>query len=675
MEDVAMNSKTNDHAGFGGTEAAQFGGSGQLAYSPLVGEMTGKRAEAERHFRREDGAYEAVAYPYEVNYQADGKWHAINNTLKEDKDEKGNAIYRNADSDLKVAFCSALGSGEDVSLEYQGYSLAWTVKNAKGSVTVVEPEPHEDPDMRMRFPVELKAVVDYPDALNGADLRYCLAGKSLSEYIKLTSREQISESYTYHMRCGKLDAKLEEDGRVTFSGKDGKPVFVMKAPRMHDADAEESGDIEVTLDQKETELIYTIKPSAEWLKDDKRAYPVIIDPEVKTFFRSCVADANVTQTNPDLNDGGSGYIRAGNPTYYYRAFIKLVSLPTLSAGDLVTESTFHLAKYTNNSGLELHVHRVTEPWSESTLTWNTRPEYDASRVEEAVSSCAQHQWNGFNITRLVKKWYAGEYDNYGIMIKPALESETCLDTAYYSSEYSLTGGYDPYFRMVYVNTTGIEDIWTYQTQNIGRAGTAYVNSFNGNLILKHSDAVVPNGRLGTNANYTFPKVYIIQNGVVQPSFGSFMSQGVAFNPLITNAYAPPLTYPSGMLMATTPGNGKALRSGIVRSSALYDVTAFNRIYLRCNWRVPPQKITEEYARWWMGLGTTTSANYTAGFGYVVSYSKSAHGATGTNLTYSFDISAYTGLRYPVVALWWGYNYTSSDTNPGYVQILDMWLER
>jgi len=59
---------------------------------------------------------------------------------------------------------------------------------------------------------------------------------------------------------------------------------------------------------------------------------------------------------------------------------------------------------------------------------------------------------------------------------------------------------------------------------------------------------------------------------------------------------------------------------------------------------------------------------------VVSYTKSSQGATGTNLTYSFDISSHTGLKYPVVALWWGYNYTSSDTNPGYVQILDMWLE-
>ena len=669
-----MNSKTNDHAGFGGTEAAQFGGSGQLAYSPLVGEMTGKRAEAERHFRREDGAYEAVAYPYEVNYQADGKWHAINNTLKEDKDEKGNAIYRNADSDLKVAFCSALGSGEDVSLEYQGYSLAWTVKNAKGSVTVVEPEPHEDPDMRMRFPVELKAVVDYPDALNGADLRYCLAGKSLSEYIKLTSREQISESYTYHMRCGKLDAKLEEDGRVTFSGKDGKPVFVMKAPRMHDADAEESGDIEVTLDQKETELIYTIKPSADWLKDDKRAYPVIIDPEVKTFFRSCVADANVTQTNPNQNDGTSVYIRVGSTAYQYCAFIRLVSLPALSAGDLVVEATFHLAKYTDNTGLRWNMHRVTQPWSESTLTWNNRPDYDASRIEDTGTAPTQHQWSVFTITRLVRKWYTGEYSNYGITIRPAYDGSDLWDTIYYSSEYSLPWGYDPYFRMVYVNTTGVEDAWTYHTQDIGRAGTAYVNDFNGNLVLRHSDAVVRNGRLGTNAQEDFGRVYIIRNGVVQPAFGSFVSQGVAFNPLITNAYAPPLTRPSGMLMATTPGNGKALRSGIVRSNTLYNMTPYNLICMRCNWRVPPQKITEEYARWWMGLGTTTSANYTAGFGYVVSYTKSSQGATGTNLTYSFDISSHTGLKYPVVALWWGYNYTSSDTNPGYVQILDMWLE-
>lgn len=671
-----MNSKADQNGTFENHLSGQFGGSGELAYSPLVGEALDKRAEAERHFRREDGAYEAVAYPYEVNYQTDGEWRAINNTLIEERDEKGVVVYHNKDSDLKVAFGGALSSGEDVRLEYRGHALVWTVKNAKGNIKVMEPEPYEDPDMRMRFPVELKAVVDYSSALNGADLRYCLAGKSLSEYITLHKPEQISESYTYHMNCGNLTPKQQSDGSIVFAGKDGKTVFVMKAPRMYDADTAESCDIEVTLDQKDTELTYTIKPSTEWLKDENRVYPVTIDPEIRTNFRGNVEDANVTAAEPNQNDGGSVYIRIGSTIYHYNAYIKLVNLPVLSAGDLAVEATFHLAQYSDNSGLAMHLHRVTQPWTESTLTWNNRPAYDASRIEETGYSSGQHTWRTFAITRLVRKWYAGEYDNYGFMIKPGYEGGDCWNTAYYSSAYNLPWGYDAYFRIVYVNTTGIEDIWSYHTQHIGRAGTAFVNDFNGNLVLRHGDAVVPNGRLGTNASYDYERVYIVMNGVAQSPFGSIVSQGVAFNPLITNAYAPPLTQPSGMLMATTPGNGKALRSGILRSSTAYDMTAFKLICLRCNWKGPPQKIAEEYARWWMSLGTTPSSSWTGGRSNVVELTKSAHGATGTNTTYYVDISAHGGLRHPVIGLWWGYNYTGSgETNPGYVQILDMWLER
>ena len=45
--------------------------------------------------------------------------------------------------------------------------------------------------------------------------------------------------------------------------------------------------------------------------------------------------------------------------------------------------------------------------------------------------------------------------------------------------------YRPKIEISYVNYSGLEDYWTYHSQNIGRAGTVHVNDYNGNLILEH----------------------------------------------------------------------------------------------------------------------------------------------------------------------------------------------
>ncbi len=36
-----------------------------------------------------------------------------------------------------------------------------------------------------------------------------------------------------------------------------------------------------------------------------------------------------------------------------------------------------------------------------------------------------------------------------------------------------------------MNYSGLEDYWTYHSQEVGRAGTVHVNDYNGNLIMVH----------------------------------------------------------------------------------------------------------------------------------------------------------------------------------------------
>ena len=53
----------------------------EVAYSSLVSEIETLRGESEKRFLREDGAYEAVVYPYPVHKEGNGTWKDIDNTL------------------------------------------------------------------------------------------------------------------------------------------------------------------------------------------------------------------------------------------------------------------------------------------------------------------------------------------------------------------------------------------------------------------------------------------------------------------------------------------------------------------------------------------------------------------------------------------------------------------
>ncbi|MDO4544202.1 MAG: hypothetical protein Q4C01_06570 [Clostridia bacterium] len=82
-------------------EANDFSKSTELEYSPLVGEVETQRTESSKTFRRADGAYETVLYPYPVHYEKNNEWVDIDNSLVPVEDENGNIVaYKNNSSTL-----------------------------------------------------------------------------------------------------------------------------------------------------------------------------------------------------------------------------------------------------------------------------------------------------------------------------------------------------------------------------------------------------------------------------------------------------------------------------------------------------------------------------------------------------------------------------------------------
>ncbi|MDQ7029666.1 MAG: DNRLRE domain-containing protein [Ardenticatenia bacterium] len=96
------------------------------------------------------------------------------------------------------------------------------------------------------------------------------------------------------------------------------------------------------------------------------------------------ADTYVDNGDPTQNFGNSTTIDVGACWEFTTAQIGLISfnLSTIPSGAVIHSAELRLYKVPGGSTLAatVQVHRVTASWNEYSVTWNTRPTYDATPV-------------------------------------------------------------------------------------------------------------------------------------------------------------------------------------------------------------------------------------------------------------------------------------------------------
>ena len=152
------------------------------------------------------------------------------------------------------------------------------------------------------------------------------------------------------------------------------------------------------------------------------------------------ADSHVYNQDPDGNYGSVGtvtvqyYWQYSYPSRYRRVFCRW-DLPALPPGAVVTRAE---AKFlTRNMSLwpyyntpDVQCRRVTEAWQENAITWNNQP--SRGDVESTTRMEWEKTWYIFDVTGMVKDWYANPQTNFGL----ALNVQFDLDDPY--SDYWAT---------------------------------------------------------------------------------------------------------------------------------------------------------------------------------------------------------------------------------------------
>ena len=228
----------------------------------------------------------------------------------------------------------------------------------------------------------------------------------------------------------------------------------------------------------------TFLPNQMWLKAQERIYPVVIDPVTTTSKKASeIYDAHVDSLYEEDNFQKSIILKTMGGDEVQRSFIRF-ELPEMKTGDMVVSARLVLVSQAEvNKERTEEVHKVLHAWNSNSINWYNKPLYSETIEDLCCYKGDKQKYITMDITRMVKDWYQNG-GNYGLMLKD--DYELSGYTEFLSSDCD--NGYQdmrPRIDISYVNYSGLEDYWTYHSQDAGRAGTVHVNDYNGNLIMIH----------------------------------------------------------------------------------------------------------------------------------------------------------------------------------------------
>ena len=463
--------------------------------SDIIGELIDKREPNVKHFRMSDGSYTAAVYPYDVHFEnADGEFLDINNSLSPENDGTDD-VFSNKSNETFVKFMKKSNPNKLYTINKGDHKIKVSIDGVSKVEAVVESEDINTLTDNKYVLKNIGSKVTYTDILDNTDIEYTLISTKLKENIILKEKVDFNSLiYTYHLN-GSMNAVQEDSKNIKLYDKDGNFVFNISTPVMWDADGNYYEDL--TLEIVETKNS-KIKVKISWNIPENFKYPVTIDPVMEfRIDRDSIQDTHIISAYPTTNYDANNHIRVRNNGY---AMIKFPT-PTLTSGDKIVNAQLVLYPYgafdnaldiyTNensyNPPLYITTHKILRTWNETTATY-TSVDPDNGFYDSIAQSYHVVDGDGdfykWDITRLVNEWTEGYSTNYGILLKYAAPPS---DGSMFDSFFCSTNGSfidsNAWPRMIYqyINTVGVEDYFSYHTQNLGYAGTGYTNDLTGNL--------------------------------------------------------------------------------------------------------------------------------------------------------------------------------------------------
>ena len=477
--------------------------------------------------------------------EEDGSWEDIDNTLTVETNAAGQVSYATAQTATAAQFSGSLATGHLFTASQGDVSVSMTLLNSLNANQMVadanaelvtipgglsstdqpisfntsataqivsdEPAMYTVPESEGwtiddLVPETLQSTLLYEDVYPGVDLEYTAYGYNIKEQI-IVNTPQTSYRYDFFLELSGLVAVLNEDGSISLLDREEKQVYYIPAPFMIDDNSIISYDVTYELTQVEGGVVLTVIADTDWMSAEDRAFPVKIDPTLMVDSkRASLEEAEdiyatyVMKGNPTKYSGGYQHLYTGyssiETALEYQSFIHFTQLPEIPTGSFVCAASYsmYLYDYTHVQFEEmpLGAYEVTseKPSTWETyydwivnLNWNRKPTFDTENIIDYALPSENKIGTAltWDLTELVKKWYAEDEENCTIAITCPCADECRWWYCAVPVFYAFGSTRSPIFLVSYRNNTGIESYYSYAGLGAGNAGAAYIADATGQL--------------------------------------------------------------------------------------------------------------------------------------------------------------------------------------------------
>lgn len=452
-------------------------------------EVTQQRTHNSKTFDLGRGAYQTVIYPETVHFKdAEGQWKEIDNRLEEARNEQGEAILRNQSNVLTMEFAKQTGKAPLVCVSNKkGQKIAWNIQNQNEHV---EAKPicenccdTGDEDACRADLSHVETELHYKEILPNVNVVCRMQGMMFKDDIVMEN-PQAQHRFVLEMDTQNVQLVKQEEGTIVAyaEGNPAEIAFVLPAAFMRDAEGN-IGTVETDLVEENGKIQVALNCDEDFLPN--AVYPVVVDPLIQTEEHSSAMEDNfVTSSAPNtVQSYSQARLRICKNTSYgeCRSFLKFTDLPFFMPSNMVTKAYLRMSLYTKQGtrAVPVYVKEVLGDWSSQTITWNNQPSLGEHDVDVAIipANAGVGSTFAFDISNLVRKWYGGS--NYGVAFERKITATP--NTVEFGSSDSVY--HKPVIMINYVSFAGLQNHLAYDSFDCGRAGTGYVNLYNGDVVI------------------------------------------------------------------------------------------------------------------------------------------------------------------------------------------------
>ena len=385
--------------------------------------------------------------------------------------------------------------------------VAAEVRNDDVAMLSAEAEQELSPRMQQILPKKTESEVKYLSVLPQTDIVYNLTSTTMKESIILHSCPEVIPEYRFFLACEGLTLELQENNEISAKNAE-EEIFRLAAPFMEDRIGEFTYNIKMLLEPAEGGYTLIYQLDEDWMRATERQWPLTLDPTISTTQEAPnIKDNYVASKSNKTIDFTDHYLKVGYSSSMgiERSYIMFEKLPSLTSADVIVNASLQMhSKGSKSDNLPVYVHEVLDTWNSEEIEWSKQPRYNQFYCTD-YAMVQKDKWYSWKVTDLVRRWYQGE--NTGLMLKmdKTVEDRTSTCERLLHSSDSTDNGkaYRPILTIQYMNSCGIESYWDYDSYSAGRAGTASINLFSGNLVWTHQGLSFDGARMPVAVNAVY----------------------------------------------------------------------------------------------------------------------------------------------------------------------------